>query len=55
MGEMKATANTNTRSLKYGLRAYYLTHADVAAQRRAEGRNKAPRSGGDQLELEESQ
>jgi hypothetical protein len=45
----------NTRLLKHGLRAYYLTHEQVAAQRRAEARRKKTRPDEPQLDFEEPQ
>jgi hypothetical protein len=45
---------TNSVPLKYGLRAHYVTHAELARQRRAEARTSKSQPEADQLEFEES-
>jgi hypothetical protein len=45
---------TNTVRLKYGLRATYITHAQLAAAQRAQSRKNARRDEA-QLEIEEAQ
>ena len=44
---------TETVPLKYGMRAHYITHAELARQRRAEARRNKSQPEADQLEFEE--